>query len=598
MMRHLFFKESRLDIKSKKRFINLFIVSALLTTLIIGSLDLRGGVYADSGSDQDEVKWSQVICEGDATVAKAADGGLWVWGYQYSYITCFGKLGDCTRPIKILNNVKQFAVSEYHAGALKTDGSLWMWGRNDDGQLGDRTKTDRELPVKVMDSVEKLYIGDKMTAVIKTDGSLWIWGNNDEGWIGDGTYKAKSTPVKIMDGVKDVVLPDAGGYGACTVALKTDNTVWVWGDNSYGTVGDGTTENRSTPVKVLTSVKSIASGSTYIAAIKTDDSLWMWGSNSQGQLGDGTETDCAEPKKILDDVKSVTCEKYHTGAIKTDGTLWAWGSNYDGELGIGVNSDKELTPIEIMSQVKSVSYDYRHSSILCTDGRLLMCGDNGNGVIGDGTYDNTNTYKPIMESVVNYTLAGFGVGTVDLEGNLWRWGYGGENYTCDDVGLIGDGSVKETKPYPVRIVTQNSEKTAPEIIDEEQKKADAEAKKKAEEEAARKAAELKKNGVLDSKLPKVSIAKASKSKKSIKVKIKKISKKNLKKIDGFEVQYSLNKQFTKAAALKSVKKTKSSVTIKKLKSKKTYFVRVRTYKKVKGIKHFSKWSKVKKIKTK
>ncbi len=110
--------------------------------------------------------------------------------------------------------------------------------------------------------------------------------------------------------------------------------------------------------------------------------------------------------------------------------------------------------------------------------------------------------------------------------------------------------------------------------------------------------EMKKSSVYDSRMPKVSITKAFKGKKAFTVKWNKLPKNKQKKIDGFEVQYSLNKQFTKAAALKSVKMTKSSVTIKKLKSKKSYFVRVRTYKKVKGIKHFSKWSKVKKIKTK
>ena len=295
--------------------------------------------------------WKWVDVGGNlTTVAIKTDGTLWTWGYNNS-----GQLGNGTTTSRSSpgttagggTNWKQVSDGGSHTAAIKTDGTLWTWGINNRGNLGDGTVTNRSSPVTTAGggtNWKQVACGSEHTVSIKTDGTLWTWGQNQYGRLGDGTTTNRSSPGTTAGGGtnwKQV----AGGY-LYTAAIKTDGTLWTWGYNSGGELGDGTTTSRSSPGTTAgggTNWKQVASGNGYTASIKTDGTLWTWGSNSSGQLGDGTTTSISSPGTTAGggtNWKQVAIGGGHTAAIKTDGTLWTWGSNFNMQLGDGTTTNR------------------------------------------------------------------------------------------------------------------------------------------------------------------------------------------------------------------------------------------------------------------
>jgi alpha-tubulin suppressor-like RCC1 family protein len=239
-------------------------------------------------------------------------------------------------------NWKQVAGGGSHTAAIKTDGTLWTWGSNSFGQLGDDTFISKSIPVTTFaggTNWKQVACGFDYTSAIKTDGTLWTWGQNYYGQLGDNTTTTYSpTPVTTFAGGTN--WKQVAGGGSHTAAIKTDGTLWTWGRNDDGQLGNNTTTDSPTPITTFsggTNWKQVSSGSGHTAAIKTDGTLWSWGDNINGQLGDDT-LDYSKPTPVTTfaggtNWKQVACGLNHTAAIKTDGTLWGWGFNYTGELG-------------------------------------------------------------------------------------------------------------------------------------------------------------------------------------------------------------------------------------------------------------------------
>ena len=348
------------------------------------------------------------------------DGNLWIWGNGTN-----GKLGNgvttgsISTPVTTFaggTNWKQVSSGGNHTAAVKTDGTLWAWGRNADGQLGNATITSTSTPVTTFaggTNWKQVTCGGYHTAAIKTDGTLWNWGRNTSGQL--GRYQDLSsalTPVTTFAGGNnwaDTATTDpaelytlsCGSFH--TAAIKTDGTLWTWGSNGFGQIGDNTSGNvTTTPVTTFaggTNWKQVAGGRDHTAAIKTDGTLWTWGNNTNGQIGDNTQYfNRLTPVTTFaggTNWKQVAGGYKHIAAVKTDGTLWTWGGNSNGQIGdntqifdLSQPLTLRLTPVTTFAggtNWKQVAGGDGHTAALNDDGvnkRLYLWGSDSGAQLG------------------------------------------------------------------------------------------------------------------------------------------------------------------------------------------------------------------------
>lgn len=323
--------------------------------------------------------WQQVAVSGYHTTAIKTDGTLWSFGYNGGVLGD-NSITDKVSPVQTIaggTNWKQVSCGGIHVVAVKTDGTLWTWGDNSNGQLGTNNTTARSSPVQTISGTSNwkyVSAGDEFTTAIKTDGTLWLWGRNlYYGQLGDNSTVSKSSPVQITGGGTTWRISSAGVHHAG--AIKSDGTLWLWGRNNYGDLGDNTITHRSSPVQTIsggTNWKLVSCGGDHTAAIKTDGTLWMWGSNAQGRMGDNTEINKSSPVQTISggtNWKSVFLGRYNTSALKTDGTLWRWGNNIFGTLGDNTNTDKS-SPVQTIAggtNWKSITAGFRHAAAIRDD---------------------------------------------------------------------------------------------------------------------------------------------------------------------------------------------------------------------------------------
>ena len=285
------------------------------------------------------------------------------------------------------------------------------WGYNGDGQLGDGTVTNRSGygDITIGDDVVQVAAGLGHGLALRSDGTVWAWGSNGAGELGDGTTTGKSTPVRVT-GLSGVTQVAACGY--FSVALRSDGTVWAWGDNRGGQLGNGTTASSPVPVKVagLSQVTGIAAGfdasiATRASGISATTSVWTWGGNDRGQLGDGTLTSRSTPGRVTGLPVSIAGISAGGGLVGrigpggslsgggfaavlgTDGAVWAWGDDSAGQLGNAPSSTPVTRPVNTIgagSGITQLSAGDFHMLALKPDGTVLAWGANGYGQLGNG----------------------------------------------------------------------------------------------------------------------------------------------------------------------------------------------------------------------
>ena len=259
------------------------------------------------------------------TAAIKTDGTLWTWGYKANGVLGQNDATSRSSPTQVgaLTNWSKVACGTMHVLAIKTDGTLWAWGAGYPGKLGNGATGDVLSPVQIgaLTNWSSIAGGAWHSAAIKTDGTLWVWGRNNYGQLGRGNTTNYSSPVQV--GALTTWSKVSCGNNH-TLAIKTDGTLWTWGSNNMGSLGQNLSPltHRSSPVQVgaLTTWDKLSGSTAYhSAAIKTDGTLWVWGNNSGGALGLGTTTNYSSPVQVgvRTTWASVSTSPYDTFGIQT-----------------------------------------------------------------------------------------------------------------------------------------------------------------------------------------------------------------------------------------------------------------------------------------
>ncbi len=282
-------------------------------------------------------------------------------------------------------------------------------------------------------------LGD-FTLGIKSDGSLWAWGYNLRGQLGDGTNTNRNVPTQIGSATNWVSVAAGMDF---SLAISSDGKLWGWGRNNFGQLGDGTTTDQTVPIQIgsATNWVSVNAGTAHTLGIKSDGSLWAWGYNFYGQVGNGTYTNQTVPTQIGSATNwvSVSAGAYHSLGITSDKKLWAWGNNADGQLGDLSISNRtipsEVTIIGLTLNWVSVSAGGYHSLGISDNGKLWGWGRNDYGQLGDGTLFSRT--RPV-QITVSTDWASISAGTshslaTSSDGKLRAWG-------LNAIGQLGNGS--------------------------------------------------------------------------------------------------------------------------------------------------------------
>ena len=304
---------------------------------------------------------------------------------------------------------KAVSTGSAHTIALDMNGTVRVWGIAFSGQFGNGTNagsSSTPLLVPGLSNIIAISANTNYSLALKADGTVWAWGDCLTGELGNGTsgpFCQSNVPVQVL-GLPHIIAIAAGGYHA--LALAEDGTVYAWGNNLVGQLGDGTINpgqfgdppvpnDRSIAAIVpgLANVIAISAGDYFSVALSADGSVLAWGSNNSGQLGDGTTTDRLVPTAtLMTDAVSISAHAGHMLSLKQDGTAWSWGFGLYGQLGTGTNENSSV-PVVIpgLSAIAEVCAGGVMSMARDGYGRVWTWGSNSfSGQLGDGTTNDSN----------------------------------------------------------------------------------------------------------------------------------------------------------------------------------------------------------------
>jgi alpha-tubulin suppressor-like RCC1 family protein len=351
----------------------------------------------------------------------------------------------CDVAVAVVIPTVPLAGGASHVLGVKAGGSLWAWGFDGYGQLGDGGSDTQRAPVQVggvAGGWAAVSANSYYTMAIRTDGSLYAWGWNQYGQLGDGTNTDQPLPVLV--GMDADWVSVSAGYGHA-LAVKADGSLWAWGSNDSGQLGLGNTQNQNVPTKVdaADDWAAVAAGGSYSLAIKKDGSLWAWGKNDLGQLGLGDNTNKNVPIKLdgENEWSDVSASYEYALAIKKDGSLWAGGINDYYQLGLGNTVNRNTPqPVGGTNDWALVATGRYHALAVKKNGDLWAWGRNLYGQLGFGDYGST-TSRTVPTRIVTdsgwvaVAAGGYSNRSMGIkeDGSLWTWG-------LNQYGQLGDGT--------------------------------------------------------------------------------------------------------------------------------------------------------------
>jgi len=419
--------------------------SITTTALVAGLIPFRD-VLAIDGS-------------GNFSAALKKDGTVWFWGVPPGILVHSSNSVTTPRMIEGLSNITAIAVGVKYLLALKSDGTVWSWGMNDFGQLGigtiDLVQAFPARQIPGLQNVQSIVSGGWTSLALKSDGTIWGWGDSAGGLlIGGPGGGPVLTPIQLntISGVRQIAT------GQCTYAVKQDGTIWSWRDYTTGQCGTGHTENNPPfawlQVNGITDVRSIKTRFENTIAVKNDGSVWTWGSNSGGALGTGTFIERTMVPLLvtsLNNVQAVGLAMSSALALKTDGTVWFWGN--------GQYTPKQVTGLAGVKDINAWSFNF---AAIMPDDTVQMWGDNNLGNLGNGTIGGDGTMGPLSMLSVAATpiinpdsrLLVFQqdvVITCETQGAMIRYTTNGADPTESDPGIPAGGSVRISKSGVLKV---------------------------------------------------------------------------------------------------------------------------------------------------
>lgn len=352
-------------------------------------------IHGGSAPSSEATATPQLVTVSSITAGDAQSGVVQstktpaIWGFYFPF------------PVSDATDVRTLVLTRNKGAVVKHDDTLWIWGRNDYGEFGNDTvgsfsfETTTPARIERISDVKTICMNPVRVGAVKHDGSVWMWGYNDFGALGDGTTADRHIPQQVT-GISNAVAISCGENH--TMALTSDGSVWTWGANIVGQLGRSFSPSVPGQVPFVSNVTAIAAGRWFSVALQADGTVWTWGYNSFGQLGHDASTSMVPG---LSQVVAIAVGDAFAAALKSDGTVWTWGQNTDGQLG-----DDSVTlrnrPVQVknLTDAVAIAAGFSHMLALRQDGTVWAWGDNGAGQLGDGTV--LNRYVPVQAQTALY----------------------------------------------------------------------------------------------------------------------------------------------------------------------------------------------------
>ncbi|WP_175428390.1 FIVAR domain-containing protein [Bacillus solimangrovi] len=384
---------------------------------------------------------------------------------------------------KKLPDIEKISLGFAHTVALASDGTVYTWGLNNSGQLGDGSLTNQSSPKAIQmpkgAKIEQVSAGSDHTVALASDGTVYTWGENTFGQLGNGDSGSgveQVSPIAIsIPGAASIEQVAAGGDH--TIALASDGTLYTWGCNFDGQLGDGDSgegTNQASPIAIQipkgAKIKQVSAGSDHTIALASDGTLYTWGDNEFGQLGDGNNglkaiqpspTAISIPEGAS--IKQIKSGGDHTIALTSDGTLYTWGRNEYGQLGNGRSGwgffESSPTAIQMPrgAKIEQITVGEEHTIALASDGTVYTWGLNDFGQLGNGNSGDfirqanpTAIHMPILKgvSIEQVSVGGIHTAALASDGTLYTWG-------SNDYGQLGNGIMVPSQATPQKVLFSN-----------------------------------------------------------------------------------------------------------------------------------------------